>query len=80
MTHGTAPELQASDWLDTDHPITLESLRGRIVPVEAFRVPCPGCVSHAVPQAKRVRQTFSPDDGAETMSLRCERAGGTAST
>ena len=64
MTHETAPELQASDWLNTDRPITLESLRGRIVLVEAFQMLCPGCVSHAVHQAKRVRQTFSPDDVA----------------
>ena len=59
-----APELQTTDWLNTDKPITLEALRGRIVLIEAFQMLCPGCVSHALPQAMRVRQTFSPDEVA----------------
>ena len=59
-----APELQTTDWLNTDNPITLEALRGKIVLIEAFQMLCPGCVSHALPQAMRVRQTFSPDEVA----------------
>ena len=60
----TAPELQTTDWLNTDHPITLEGLCGKIVMIEAFQMLCPGCVSHGLPQAMRVRQTFSPDEVA----------------
>ena len=59
-----APELQTTDWLNTDNPITLEALRGKIVLIEAFQMLCPGCVSRALPQAMRVRQTFSPDEVA----------------
>lgn len=60
----TAPELQTTDWLNAPQEITLASLRGKIVMLEAFQMLCPGCVSHGLPQAQRVSQAFSPDDVA----------------
>lgn len=57
-----APDLNVSTWLNTNQRISLESLRGKVVLLEAFQMLCPGCVSHALPQAKRVRELFSPDD------------------
>ncbi len=57
-----APELQTSHWFNTDTALTLESLRGRVVAIEAFQMHCPGCVSHGLPQAKRIAETFNPDD------------------
>ncbi len=57
-----APELKTIHWFNTDAPLTLESLRGRVVVIEAFQMLCPGCVSHGLPQAKRVAETFAPDD------------------
>lgn len=57
-----APELQTSHWFNTDTALTLESLRGRVVAIEAFQMLCPGCVSHGLPQAKRIAETFNPDD------------------
>lgn len=57
-----APELIASHWLNVDSPLTLRDLRGRVVLIEAFQMLCPGCVSHSLPQAKRVADTFSRDD------------------
>lgn len=57
-----APELVISDWLNTPEPITLGALRGKVVVIEAFQMLCPGCVSHGLPQASRIRQTFSPED------------------
>jgi hypothetical protein len=57
-----APELQIETWLNTDSPITLQKLRGRVVMIEAFQMLCPGCVSHGLPQATLVSQTFSNDD------------------
>jgi len=53
-----APELDVAEWIGEPSP--LESLRGRVVLVEAFQMLCPGCVNHAIPQAKRVKQLF-PD-------------------
>lgn len=57
-----APELEVDRWLNTREPLSLESLRGRVVLIEAFQMLCPGCVSHGLPQAKRVAETFSRDD------------------
>lgn len=53
-----APALQVSQWLNTPEPITLESLRGRIVVLHAFQMLCPGCVSQGLPQASRIQALF----------------------
>ncbi|MEN7530172.1 redoxin domain-containing protein [Cupriavidus sp. DL-D2] len=59
-----APALVVDQWFNTDQPITLESLRGKVVVIEAFQMLCPGCVSHGLPQAARVHQTFSASEVA----------------
>jgi peroxiredoxin len=53
-----ALELQTSHWLNADNPISLASLRGRVVVLHAFQMLCPGCVSHGLPQAAKIRETF----------------------
>ena len=53
-----APELQVSGWFNVEAPITLESLRGRVVLLHAFQMLCPACVSHGLPQAKRLHALF----------------------
>ena len=58
----SAHMLQVSDWLNTDRPIELHELHGKVVLIEAFQMLCPACVSHALPQAMRVGQLFPPDD------------------
>lgn len=57
----TTPELQVSQWFNTDREITLASLIGKVVVIEAFQMLCPGCVLHGLPLAQKVRQTFSPE-------------------
>ena len=52
------PPLAVSRWFNTPTPITLESLRGRVALVHAFQMLCPACVSHGLPQAAKVRETF----------------------
>ncbi len=64
QNYKNAPALSVSTWLNTTDPITLESLRGKVVLLKAFQMLCPGCVSHALPQAIRVRDLFSPADVA----------------
>lgn len=70
MSHfeGPAPELSVSHWLNTEKPLTLAGLRGRVVLVEAFQMLCPGCVSHGLPQATRVYETF-PHDQIQVIGL-----------
>ena len=53
------PELQVSEWLNTPEPLSLAVLRGQVVVVHAFQMLCPGCVSHGLPQAKRLTQVFA---------------------
>lgn len=57
----TIPELTVSQWFNTEHDITLASLRGQVVVIEAFQMLCPGCVMHGLPLAKKVQQTFASD-------------------
>ena len=57
-----APNLQIEHWLNSDSPLTLESLLGRVVVVSAFQLLCPGCVAHGLPQAVRVFETFPRED------------------
>ncbi|CAN7152050.1 TlpA disulfide reductase family protein [Microbacterium maritypicum] len=49
--------LDVSDWVNSA-PISPESLRGRVVVVEAFQMLCPGCVSHGLPLAQRLHGMF----------------------
>ena len=58
-----APPLQTSRWFNAP-PLQLADLRGRVVVIEVFQMLCPGCVSHALPQAQEIAQTFSRDDVA----------------
>ena len=56
-----APELAVTRWFNTDDSPTLAGLKGEVVVIEAFQMLCPGCVSHGLPQAKRIQQSFGSD-------------------
>lgn len=53
-----APEWQVAQWFNSATPPTLASLRGKVVVLESFQMLCPGCVSHGLPQARRIHETF----------------------
>lgn len=55
------PEWQVATWFNSEAAPTLAGLRGRVVVIEAFQMLCPGCVSHGLPQAQRVRAAFAPE-------------------
>lgn len=59
-----APELQVARWFNVETPLTLAALRGKVVVIEAFQMLCPGCVSHGLPQAQRVRRLFAEEQVA----------------
>ena len=63
-THPLAPEFEVSEWLNTAAPLSLAGLRGRVVVLHTFQMLCPGCVSHGLPQAKRIREAFAEQDVA----------------
>lgn len=55
------PELDVVRWFNSE-PLTWADLRGKVVLVEAFQMLCPGCVTHSLPQAQRVRRLFPVDE------------------
>jgi thiol-disulfide isomerase/thioredoxin len=59
MAPSAAPPWQTTAWLNSDEPLDLERLRGRVVVLHAFQMLCPGCVAHALPQARRVAELFA---------------------
>ncbi|MFA7505347.1 MAG: redoxin family protein [Burkholderiaceae bacterium] len=59
-----APEWQVEKWFNTEQPIRLAGLRGKVVVLHAFQMLCPGCVSHGVPQAERLHRLLKGQDAA----------------
>ncbi len=57
-----APELQVSTWLNSKTPLSLESLRGKVVVLHSFQMLCPGCVQHGLPQAGQIHELFDPEE------------------
>jgi hypothetical protein len=63
MTDSTyAPELLVQTWFNTDRPLLLSGLRGRVVVLAAFQVLCPNSIGAGIPQAQRIYETFEPKD------------------
>jgi hypothetical protein len=59
-----APDWQIAEWLNAPATLSLAGLKGRVVMAVAFQMLCPGCVSHGLPQAGRVRAAFGEDEVA----------------
>src|SRR6202012_2493403 len=59
-----APELLVHSWFNTDRPLLLSGLRGRVVALCAFQVLCPNSIASGIPQAQRIHETFAPSDVA----------------
>ena len=57
-----APEIAASAWFNTPRTLTLAGLRGKPVFLHAFQLLCPGCVSDAIPQVRRIERVFAGSD------------------
>jgi hypothetical protein len=63
-TASYAPELLVHSWFNTDRPLLLAGLRGRVVALTAFQVLCPNSIASGIPQAQRIHETFAPSDVA----------------
>ncbi len=59
-----APELEVSRWFNTEQPLSLAALRGKVVVLHAFQMLCPACVQTAIPQAQRIHRQFDANDVA----------------
>jgi peroxiredoxin len=47
-----------SQWFNSDQPITLPGLAGKVVVLHTFQMLCRGCVLHGTPQAQKVSRLF----------------------
>jgi len=56
------PELVASQWFNTEEPLSLKKLKGKVVVLLAFQMLCPGSLRHALPQAGRIASAFSREE------------------
>ncbi len=63
-THRAAPEWSVATWFNHDGDLQLADLLGHVVALEAFQMLCPGCVSHGIPQAQRIREEFPESEVA----------------
>ena len=57
-----APELTVSHWLNTDTPLRIRELKGKVVVLHTFQMLCPGCVSYGLPQAAKLAHFFQQED------------------
>lgn len=55
------PEFEAATWFNSETPVTLKSLKGKVVVMAAFQLHCPGSRKHGLPQAARLAGAFSDD-------------------
>lgn len=68
--YAAAPPILAIEWFNAPIASTLATLTGKIVVLEAFQMLCEGCVTHSLPQARRVFETFSSED-VVVIGLHC---------
>ena len=53
-----APQFRVDRWFNSETPLSLDGLSGKVIVLEAFQMLCPGCVSHALPTLEKVHRTF----------------------
>ncbi|MHA2789601.1 peroxiredoxin family protein [Corynebacterium sp. S7] len=58
-------ELDVQEWLNTPDD-RAPDFEGKVVLIEVFQMLCPGCVNHAIPQAKKVHKMV---DGAQLQVI-----------
>jgi hypothetical protein len=58
------PEITAARWLNADKKLTLKAQRGKVVFVTVCQIACPGSVKYGLPQAMRIRGSFTESEVA----------------
>lgn len=53
------PELSVSRWFNTNEPLTLAGLKGKVVLMSTFQMLCPGCVEYGLPLAQKLYERFN---------------------
>lgn len=58
------PDFTASRWLNADRKISLKDFRGKVIVVAVCQITCPGSVKYGLPQAMRIRKSFTTEEVA----------------
>ncbi|MFN8450485.1 MAG: redoxin domain-containing protein [Anaerolineae bacterium] len=64
---GSAPELRSLTWLNTDTPLRLEGLRGKVVLLEFWTFDCINCI-HTLPYVEAWHQSYH-DQGLAVIGI-----------
>lgn len=66
MTKASEPatDWDVACWFNSDAPLDLAALRGRVVIAAAFQMLCPACVEQTIPQLRRAYAYFPAEDVA----------------
>ena len=64
---GVAPELRSLSWLNTDTPLRLEALRGKVVLLEFWTFDCINCI-HTLPYVEAWHQAYA-DQGLVVVGI-----------
>ncbi|MDD1779750.1 TlpA family protein disulfide reductase [Enterovibrio sp. ZSDZ35] len=54
--------LNVSHWFNTEKEHQISDFEGKVVVIYVFQMLCPGCISHGLPLAKNIQQSFRADD------------------
>ena len=60
----TPPDFTIQRWFNTDEPLTLAALKGKVVFLTAFQMQCQASLKHGLPQAARLAKSFNADEVA----------------
>ena len=58
------PEFTTSRWLNSEKKISLKDYKGKVIVVAVCQIACPGSVKFGLPQAERIRKSFTKDEVA----------------
>ncbi len=57
-----APALETIAWINSEKPLLLSDLKGKVIVIHAFQMLCPACVVHSVPQARAIYDYYARKD------------------
>jgi thiol-disulfide isomerase/thioredoxin len=58
--YGPAPEIEGANWINTDQPLRLADLRGKVVLLEMWTFGCINC-RHVIPSLETWHETYAED-------------------